>query len=166
MRTSRLLLPAVLAVSAALFAPSTRACDAGPSTSPKAKEAAPKKVVRKKTALKAPAPDTPSTKADGPAPGAGTGGRIVTRDPETGELRAATAEEVNRLLASQRTALAAPSVRTVLPDGTVRLEPGERGLAYATLERRPDGTLKPGCVTGRDPSGAVPEASKPSPGEK
>ena len=160
MKPTRSVSLAVVAVSALLLSPSTQACGDGTPDPAKAKETASEKVSKKN------APEAPSTKTVGQAPAAGTAGRIVTRDPESGELRAATAEEVNRLRASERATLAMPSVSTVLPDGTVRLEPGERGLAFATLEKRPDGTLKPGCAVGRDPSKAVPASSKPSSEEK
>jgi hypothetical protein len=151
----------VLAVSAVLLTPSTQACDDETPASAKANETAPKLIVKKRAGPKA---SPKNATAQEPVPG--SAGRVVTRDPETGELRAATAEEVNRLRASMRTTLAMPMVETVLPDGTVRLEPGERGLASSTLEKLPDGTLKPGCVTGRDPSRLAPAPAKPAAEEK
>jgi len=157
MKPTRSVSLAVVAVSAVLLTPSTQACDDGTPVSAKAKEAASEKV-SKKNAAKA-----PFTKTVGQAPAAGTAGRIVTRDPETGELRPATAEEVNRLRTTVRKTMAIPTVERVLADGTVEVELGEEGVAYATLERRPDGTLKPGCVTGQDPSKAVRAPTPPTP---
>jgi len=162
---------AVVAVSALLLTPSTQACDDGTPVSAKAKEAASEKVSKKnaakasltKTVVKKNAPKPSFTKTVAQAPAAGTAGRIVTRDPETGELRAATAEEVNRLRTTVRKTMAMPTVERVLADGTVEVELGEEGVAYATLERRPDGTLKPGCFTGQDPSKAVRAPTPPKP---
>ena len=157
MKPTRSVSLAVVAVSAALLTPSTQACDDAPAAQPKATETTRKTVVKKN------APKPSFTKTVAQAPAAGTAGRIVTRDPETGELRAATAEEVNRLRTTVRKTMAIPTVERVLADGTVEVELGEEGVAYATLERRPDGTLKPGCVTGQDPSKAVRAPTPPTP---
>ena len=156
MKGTRITSLAVLAISAALLSLPARAGDGDPAVPPRAKETEPDRVVKEKTAAK------PAAQA----PAVGTAGRIIARDPETGELRAATPDEVKRLRGSRRTTLSRPMVQRVLPDGTVELDPGERGLAYATLEKRPDGTLKPGCAVGREPSKPASAQAGPAAEEK
>jgi len=156
MNTFRNLFLAALSASMLLIAPWALPCDDAPAAQRETKVSTPKKAAKTMTMAK-PAAQVPA---------AGTAGRVVTRDPETGELRAATPDEVNRLRASGRTTLARPMVERVLSDGTVELELGERGLAYATLEKRPDGTLKAGCAVGHKPSKPAPAPAKPTAEEK
>jgi hypothetical protein len=79
-------------------------------------------------------------------PGAtGAANMVVTRDPETGELRNATAAEREKLLG--RRPLATPEHKVVtLPDGSVMVELGEADMSYAVATRSADGTISQGCV--------------------
>ena len=73
---------------------------------------------------------------------------VVTRDPATGKIRPATAEEIRALNALRPQAvLAAPQV-VVLPDGTKMLTLGEESMSYAVVRRNPDGTITETCVQG------------------
>jgi hypothetical protein len=91
---------------------------------------------------------------------------VVTRDPETGEIRNATAAEREKLLGSRRpqTSSAAPRV-VVLPDGTKMVELGEESMSYAVVRRNPDGTLTSTCVEGSEAASAArkPKAATPAP---
>ena len=156
MNTFRNLFLAALSASTLLLAPWALACDDVPAAQRETNVSTPKKAAKTMTVAK-PAAQVPA---------AGTAGRVVTSDPETGELRGATPEEVNRLRASGRKTLAMPTVERILSDGTVELEVGKRIFAYATLEKRPDGTLMPGCAVGRDPSKPAPAPAKPAAEEK
>ena len=156
MNTFRNFFLAVLSVSTLLLAPWALACNDASAAQRETKVSTPKKAAKTKTMAK-PAAQVPAV---------GAAGRVVTRDPETGELRGATPEEINRLRASGRTTLAMPTVERILSDGTVELELGERVLAYSTLEKRPDGTLKAGCAVGREPSKPAPAPVTPVAEEK
>ena len=106
-----------------------------------------------------PSPTTPPAKTDKnavekpaskPAARAGASGAsnmIVTRDPETGELRPATPAERQKLLG--RRPLVAVEHRVVtLPDGTSMVELGDADMSYAVAARGAGGTVVQGCVHG------------------
>ncbi len=95
---------------------------------------------------------------------------VVVRDPQTGELRAPTAAELQALRAAQRPSPAqqpTQSKSVVRPDGTRSLNLGERGMTYTTLTRNADGKLVEQCLHGEPPlagAGATPQsAATPSP---
>lgn len=77
-------------------------------------------------------------------------GMTVVRDAETGQLRAPTAKELRELRATSNQPQVAPAKpqSVVRPDGTRKLELGERGMVYSMVERGPDGKLKRKCVNG------------------
>src|SRR6516165_9971511 len=88
----------------------------------------------------------PAPKAAPASPGAAN--LVVTKDPETGELRPATAAEREKLLGRSR--LAAPEHRVVrLPDGTEMIELGPADATYLVVRKNPDGTLTKTCVHGK-----------------
>jgi topoisomerase IA-like protein len=93
---------------------------------------------------------------------------VVTKDPETGELRPATAAEREKLLG--RKALAAPEHTVVtLPDGSVMVELGEADMSYAVATRGADGKIVQSCVHGKEAAKAAttekvaPAAATPAP---
>jgi len=131
---------------------------AGKALCPKAKErttAASKKHAVKKTS------SPTAAQAAAPAPPlAGAANMVVTKDPETGELRNATAAELATLVS--RRPLAAPEHKVVkLPDGSVMVELGEVDMSYAVATRNPDGTVSETCVHGD--ARAAKAASSPAP---
>lgn len=78
-------------------------------------------------------------------------GMTVVRDPVTGQLRAPTAAELRDLRGKAAPQLAPARPQSALrPDGTRKLELGERGMVYAVVERGADGKLKRLCVNGGD----------------
>ena len=99
------------------------------------------------------------------APGAAN--MVVTRDPETGELRNATAAERAKLFAGRapQAAPAAPRV-VILPDGTEMVELGEDTMNYAIATKAPDGSIKQSCVHGPDSATEARTAPKPAPGPR
>lgn len=124
---------------------------------PRAKAATSSKKHAAKTAPAAEATAKPS------APGAAN--MVVTRDPETGELRNATPEEREKLLGRRpQVAPAAPRV-VILPDGTEMVELGEENMSYAVVRRNPDGTLTRTCVEGPEAASAArkPKTATPAP---
>jgi hypothetical protein len=109
------------------------------------------------TAAKKPAaqaPDAPAAKAVKPEP-VGAANMVVVRDPETGEIRNATAAERERLLGRRPQAAAAAPRVVVLPDGTEMVELGEDSMSYAVARRNPDGTLTQTCVEGPEAAAAA-----------
>jgi hypothetical protein len=96
------------------------------------------------------------------APGAAN--MVVTRDPETGELRNATAEERAKLFANRapQAAPVAPRV-VVLPDGTKMVELGEESMNYAVATKAPDGSVKQSCVHGAKAATEARTAGKSAP---
>jgi hypothetical protein len=87
---------------------------------------------------------------------------VVTRDPETGELRNATAAEREKLLG--RRPLATPEHKVVtLPDGTEMVELGEDTMNYAIATKGPDGSIKQSCVHGANSATKARMAPKPAP---
>jgi len=126
---------------------------------PRAKDTAASKKPSVKTAPAAAATAKPA------AEGAANMNMVVTRDPETGEIRNATAEEREKLLGRRpQVAPAAPRV-VILPDGTKMVELGEENMSYAVGRRNPDGTLTQTCVEGPEAASAArkPKAAPPAP---
>ena len=99
-----------------------------------------------------------------PSPAPGAANMVVTRDPETGELRNATAAERAKLFAGRapQAATAAPRV-VILPDGTEMVELGEDTMNYAIAKKAPDGSIKQSCVHGPDSATEARTAPKPTP---
>lgn len=128
---------------------------------PKAKAAA-----TSKKAAKKPAPAAAAAKPEAGAPAApGAANMVVTRDPETGELRNATPAEREKLLGRRpQAAPAAPQV-VILPDGTEMVVLGEENMSYAVARRNPDGTLTQTCVEGSEAASDArkPKAATPAP---
>ncbi|MFL6660416.1 MAG: post-PEP-CTERM-1 domain-containing protein [Massilia sp.] len=78
-------------------------------------------------------------------------GMTVVRDAQTGKLRPPTAAEVRALRSKKVQPLltnVAPVKSTVRPDGTRRIDLGERALVYAVISRSADGKLTGHCVSG------------------
>lgn len=116
----------------------------------------------KKTAAKtAPAPSLKAAKPEA----AGTANMVVTRDPETGEIRNATPAERERLLGRRPQVAPAPPRVVVLPDGTEMVELGEDSMSYAVARRNPDGTVTQSCAEGPEAAAAArkPKADTPAP---
>ncbi len=110
-----------------------------------------------------PAPPPAKPAAEAPkasAPGASN--MVVTKDPETGQLRPATAAEREKLLGRRPLARPERSVVT-LPDGSQMVELGPEHASYAIAKKDANGKLTQGCVHG-DPAKALaaPPAPKPS----
>jgi hypothetical protein len=86
------------------------------------------------------------------AKAAGQEGLVVVRDPQTGQLRAPTADELKELRArTPATAgLAAPRPPATVSrrDGSRGLRLGEQGMVYDVVTRGPDGKLTRECVHG------------------
>jgi hypothetical protein len=90
------------------------------------------------------------------APAHAQEGMVVVRDPQTGQLRAPTAAEHKALTSSgpaaslRAQALVAPLAQQVvrLPDGSRKLNLGQRGLVFDVITRAPDGHLTEQCVQG------------------
>jgi hypothetical protein len=72
---------------------------------------------------------------------------VVTRDPETGELRNATGPERAKLVGRRPLATAEPQVVT-LPDGTRMMRLGPEQAIFSVARKNPDGTLTSACVHG------------------
>jgi len=107
----------------------------------------------KKTAA---APERAAKPASASAPS-----MVVTRDPVTGKIRPASAEEIRALNALRPQAAPAVPQVVVLPDGTKMVTLGEESMNYAVVRRNPDGTLTETCVQGAEAAAA---ASKPASG--
>ncbi len=141
--------PGVLALTGALlFAPQAFAADEGGAGDAKSAKGA--------TAAEAAKQQAPA----GPvAPR-----MIVVRDPDTGRLRPATAEERRALLQGARRSLAATVPQTWVEefaDGRKVAHLGPEFFQWSVVRKRPDGTLVFECV----PGGRVPEvlSSAPAP---
>ena len=79
-------------------------------------------------------------------------GMTAVRDPQTGQLRPATAAELRALGAAQlalRPAAAAGPVK-LRSDGRREVHLGEASLVQATVRRDADGKLTMDCVQGED----------------
>jgi hypothetical protein len=90
-----------------------------------------------------------------PVRAAGQEGMVTVRDPQTGQLRAPTPDELRALRASkppgaalQATQPAAPKVLGTRPNGARGVRLGEKGLVYDVVTRGPDGRLTSQCVQG------------------
>lgn len=139
---------AILVLSALISLPAF-ADEPAPPPTPAATPAAPAaKKVAKPTAAKAGAP--------------GGANMIVTKDPETGALRPATAAEIEKLLGPGPRPLVAREHQVVtLPDGSKMIELGEADMSYAVATKNADGTVSRGCVHGAE-AAAKAVASPPS----
>ncbi|MET0983030.1 MAG: hypothetical protein ABWY02_13085 [Telluria sp.] len=76
-------------------------------------------------------------------------GMVVARDAQTGQLRAATPDEIRALTPpSTSAAMRAPSQPAMVthPGGSRQLRLGERGLVYSVVTRGADGKLAGQCV--------------------
>lgn len=114
----------------------------------------------KKHAIKKTSAATAASAAPAAPPASGAANMVVTRDPETGEIRNATAAEREKLLG--RRPLASPEHKVVtLPDGSVMVELGEADMSYAVARRNPDGTITKTCVHGN--AAAAKAAVSPAP---
>ena len=93
---------------------------------------------------------------------AGTANLVVTRDPDTGAIRPATAAEREKLL-GRRSLVRTERPVVTLPDGSLELELGEADMAYAVASRNPDGMITTKCVPGSVvPGRTAPDAAKSS----
>lgn len=128
---------AILVVSALVSLPSF-ADERAPSPTPGAAAAA--------SAAKTEAKEQVVGKAAS-APAAGAANMVVTKDPQTGELRPATPAEREKLLGRRPLVSAGHEVVT-LPDGSVMVELGEADMSYAVASRRADGSVAQQCVHG------------------
>lgn len=92
--------------------------------------------------------------APGVAADPGQQAMAVVRDPQSGQLRPATAAEVRAMqAASAKEQRIAPQQQpaqppTVRPDGMRSAVLGERGMVYSVVKRGPDGKLTRQCVHG------------------
>lgn len=88
----------------------------------------------------------------------------VVRDPETGQLRAPTAEEAKALRdAAPKAARRLPlrqAQQRVLPHGGVMLEVDESMDSYSVAVRRSDGSLQTQCVTGESKAKHIVKSGK------
>lgn len=93
-------------------------------------------------------------------------GMVVARDPQTGQLRAPTADELKALRQQSqqgqaammgKAAVEAPATVT-RTDGVRQVRLGERGMVYSVVTRDADGKLVRQCVQGEQ---AAQEAIKP-----
>lgn len=84
-------------------------------------------------------------------------GMTVVRDAVTGKLRAPTAAELRDLRgqAGQPQIAPAKPQSSMRPDGTRKLQLGERGMVYSVVTRSADGKLKRQCVHADDAAGAL-----------
>jgi hypothetical protein len=88
---------------------------------------------------------------------------VVAIDPETGELRAPTPEELQALSTDARRLLARtgePTTVETLPNGTKRVRLGPEYHRWSVVRVNPDGTLSFDCVpmTGVSPAPPAPAA--------
>jgi len=81
-------------------------------------------------------------------------GMTAVRDPQTGQLRPATAAELRALgaaqLALRPAAAPGPSPVRLRSDGRREVHLGEASLVQATVRRDADGKLTMDCVQGED----------------
>ena len=86
------------------------------------------------------------------AKAAGQEGMVVVRDPQTGKMRAPTADELKELRAKApaTAGLAAPRAPSAVSrrDGAHGVRLGEHSMVYDVVTRGPDGTLTRACVQG------------------
>jgi hypothetical protein len=88
---------------------------------------------------------------------AGQEGMVVVRDPQTGKMRAPTAEELKELRAKAPATAGMAAPRTPAPvsrrDGSRGVRLGEKSMVYEVVTRGPDGKLTSECVQGEAGSG-------------
>jgi hypothetical protein len=127
----------------------------------KTKKAKKRTAAKAKPAIAAPADKQAAAKS---SPGPTASNMVVTKDPETGELRNATADERAKLFAG-RAPLAAPAAPRVvtLPDGTTMVELGEESMSYAVATKAPDGSVRQSCVHGPDAAAEARTSPTPAP---
>lgn len=92
-------------------------------------------------------------------------GMAVVRDKQTGQLRPATAAELQAMrgnLPQPQVARPAPQV-SVDADGTRRALLGERGMVYSVVTRTPEGKLVQRCVEGESAAAHATHQHKASP---
>jgi hypothetical protein len=85
------------------------------------------------------------------AKAAGQEGMVVVRDPQTGKMRAPTADELKELRArAPATAgMAAPRAPSAVSrNGARGVRLGEHNMVYEVVTRGPDGKLTSECVQG------------------
>ena len=94
-------------------------------------------------------------------------GMTVVKDPDTGLLRAPTADEFKALQAQsiRENAGKAAQVQEApvairRADGATRLTLGENHMSYAVVTRNADGTLTEQCVTGADTANRIVSGKK------
>jgi hypothetical protein len=108
---------------------------------------------------------TDAKKAAATASPAGTANMVVTRDPETGESRPATAAERERLL-GRRPLVAVEHTVVTLPDGTQMIELGDADMTYAVATKNPDGSVSRRCVHGSAAAAKATTPPAPAPAPK
>ena len=85
-------------------------------------------------------------------------GMVVTRDAETGQLRAPTADEMKALQAAAKSSnrssgrTAAPAAEIVHANGAVELAVGEDTMVYSVARINAQGKVERACVQGLDAS--------------
>lgn len=94
-------------------------------------------------------------------------GLTVVKDPDTGLLRAPTADEFKALQAQsirdnagKAAQVQAAPVVIQRADGATRLTLGENHMSYAVVTRNADGTLTEQCVTGADAANRIVSGKK------
>ncbi|MCC2956325.1 hypothetical protein LK542_11935 [Massilia sp. IC2-477] len=98
-------------------------------------------------------------------------GMVVVRDPQTGELRTPTPDEMRTLqppTAAARMAPVQPKMVTG-PGGRRSVQLGERHMVYSVVNRDSEGKLVEQCVNGHDAAGQAvtpPAGSKAKPATK
>jgi len=129
---------------------------AGTALAQKAQEKSPEKA--KPTSSKA----GPSSQKAAAKPAAkGSAGMVVARDPQTGELRAPTAEEMQALQSQSSITTGSQAPQAVAaPQSGAGLTLGEDSQTYAVVHKNPDGTISFGEATGK---AAAEKAIKNSP---
>lgn len=96
-----------------------------------------------------------------PARAAGQQGMVVVRDPQTGQMRAPTPDELKALRARTPAPAALQGGRTARPAATTRADGshgvrlGETALVYDIVTRDADGKLTRTCVQGEDAAHAA-----------
>ena len=89
-------------------------------------------------------------------------GMTVTKDPQTGQLRAPTAEEMAALKANealtskaQQSLRAAPLSQRYNANGSVSVMLDESYMNYSVVTRNADGSLREDCVVGATAANAI-----------
>jgi len=100
-------------------------------------------------------------------------GQVVSKDPVTGQLRPATAEEAKTLRDVANKAVAGKAAQprglltgrinpqpTVHANGAVEQELDESSQSFSVAVRMPDGSIQTECVTGADTAQAIVKGKK------